>query len=166
MTIKYAKQVKPDKIEKHYTKPEMAKDLISLVPITKGDLLFDPCAGGGAFYDNFPEPRVALEIDNGQDFLEGEGVREVDWIITNPPFHLGWKFAEKATRDCRKGFAFLHSLTSFNQYTPRRLTILRERGFELTRLHIVADKRWFGRYYFLVFKKGGKPIISWNVESY
>jgi len=42
---------------------------------------------------------------------------------------------------------------------------MKEQGFELQKLHIVSDRRWFGRYYFLVFEKK-KGILSWERKTY
>jgi hypothetical protein len=66
------------------TNPELPKRLIAHFRPT--GLTLDPCRGGGAFYDHFPEgaERAWCEIAEGRDFLEW--VRRVDWIITNPPW--------------------------------------------------------------------------------
>ena len=53
----------------------------------------------------------------------------------------------------------------FNQFTPARLEIMKSKGFELQHIRVVADKRWFGRYYFLIFEK--KPgFVSWERKTY
>jgi len=49
--------------------------------------------------------------------------------------------------------------------TPRRLQIMKDKGFELQHIRVVADKRWYGRYYFLVFEKK-KGILSWTRKTY
>jgi hypothetical protein len=90
--------------------------------------------------------------------------KKVDWVIGNPPFHQSWLFAEKALKIASKGIAFLHNNTGLNSlFTPRRQQIISDAGFYLQKIHIVADKRWFGRYYFLIFTKEKNNFLSWEI---
>ena len=150
----------------HYTKEQMVKDLIKLVPFKEKDVVLDAGSGKNkVWYNNTPEYclRLECELEDGCDFLNYSG--NIDWVIGNPPFDIGWKFTEKAIDIANKGIAFLGSIKFFNQFTTRRLDIMQEKGFELTKIHIVADKRWFGRYYFLIFEKK-KGILSWERKTY
>lgn len=104
------------------------------------------------------------EIEDGNDFLLWD--KKVDWVIGNPPFSLGWKFFEKSLSISNKGIAFLGSIQFFNQFTPRRQQIIKDAGFYLEKIHIVSDKRWFGRYYFLIFTKNPNEFLSWNTKTY
>ncbi|MBU0959393.1 MAG: GDP-mannose 4,6-dehydratase, partial [Nanoarchaeota archaeon] len=54
--------------------------------------------------------------------------------------------------------------TTFNPVSPYGIS--KTVGFYLTKMHIVADKRWFGRYYYLIFTKENNNFISWNKKSY
>ena len=151
----------------HYTNEEMVKDLIKLIPFRKEDWVLDAGSGKNkVWYNNVPDKcnKIECEIDDGDDFLEfNDG--DIDWVIGNPPFDIGWKFTEKAINVAHKGIAFLGSIKFFNQFTSKRLEEMKERGFELQHIHIVADKRWFGRYYFLIFQKT-KGILSWERKTY
>jgi hypothetical protein len=158
---------KPKDISFHYTNPEMVKDLLALIPFEKGDAVLD--AGSGlnkVWYYNIPEfcESFECEIEDGDDFLLWD--KGVDWVIGNPPYHIGWQFTEKATQIAEKGIAWLVNNTEMNSLlTPRRLSIIKENGFEITHIKVVADKRWFGRYYFLIYEK--KPgFISWTRKTY
>jgi hypothetical protein len=160
-------------MRKHYTPEPLAKYLISLLPIEETDVLLDPaCGENRVFFRNFPSRKkdfceVQMSLggrDAGKDFLEYW--KQVDWAITNPPFHLYWPFVEHASMICRKGFAFLTSSNAFLSYTPKRLTLLSERGFGMTNLHVLNIKQWFGRYYFVVFQKGKGSIISWSEQTW
>ena len=150
----------------HYTNEQMVKDLISLIPIKRADSVLDAGSGKNkVWFNNLPEgqEKYECEIDEGADFLAWD--KRVDWVIGNPPFHQGWLFCDKASQIANKGIAFLGNLNFWNSCLPNRLEILKNRGFEVRKMHIVQDKRWFGRYYFLIFAKG-KGILSWNTKTY
>ena len=158
---------KPKDITFHYTNEQMAKDLISIIPFKKGDTILDAGSGKNkVWYKNLPFDcrRFECELEDGQNFLEYE--EKYDWIIGNPPYHIGWQFTEKASLLANKGIAWLVNNTEMNSlFTPRRLQIVKDNGFEITHIKVVADKRWFGRYYFLIFEKK-KGFVSWERKTY
>src|SRR3990167_9662269 len=101
--------------EFYWTKPEMVKDLIKLVPFKKGDLVLD--AGSGAnkvFYNNIPKEckRYECELESGCDFYKWD--KKVDIILGNPPFYDGWKFLDKASQIANEGIAFLGNINFWN----------------------------------------------------
>ena len=151
----------------HQTPSELAKDLIPKVPIIPTDRLYEPFKGEGAFYNHFPaeNPKDWSEITEGRDYLHNEA--EYDWVITNPPFRLQltdskrvnsfWHLLDYYSVRAKKGIAFLGMDTCFGTLTPRRLNILKERGWGITSITVCSVKKWRGRYYFVVFEK--KPSI-------
>ena len=148
-----------------YTSEEMAKDLIQLLPILHSDTVLD--AGSGlnkVWYNNLPGIRYECELADGCDFLLWD--KQIDWIVGNPPFHIGWKFLEKSAQIAKKGIAFLGNYQFWNSLTPNRLQILSESGWTVSRVHIVCDKRWYGRYYFIIFTKENSTFLSWRKGSY
>lgn len=151
------------------TKETMAKDLIARVPFNDGDVVLEPCKGDGAFYNNFPDNVNSkwCEINDGRDFFDFN--EEVDWIISNPPFvprKLFWSFMEKSMDITRKGIYWLINFSSLNVFTPRRMSIMKEKGWYIENFHIVADKRWFGRYVFVCITKNKNDIFSWENKVY
>jgi hypothetical protein len=154
----------------HYTNEQMVKDLLRITPLTDGDIVLDAGSGRNKVWFNNLDGRgiykkLECEIEDGVDFLT-DWNKNVDWVIGNPPFHLGWMFLDKASAVAKKGVAFLGNLNFLNSCLPSRLEILKERGFYLNKIHVVQDKRWFGRYYFLIFTKEVNSFISWNKKSY
>jgi hypothetical protein len=143
----------------------MAQDLIAMLPIKKTDSVLDAGSGKNkVWYNNvMAKDRYECEIENGSDFFLWN--KKVDWVIGNPPFHLGWLFCDHASKIAKKGMAFLGNLNFWNSCLPNRLELMKERGFEITKIHIVQDQRWFGRYYFLVWEKL-PGVVSWNVKTY
>jgi len=151
----------------HYTNEVMAKDLINLIQFKNNSSVLDAGSGKNkVFYNNIPSycEKYECEIEDGNDFLKWD--KKVDWVIGNPPFHLGWKFTEKAFTVANFGVAFLVNINVFNQFTPRRLELIAKSGFFINKIHIVADKRWFGRYYFIIFTKNENNFFSWKLNQY
>lgn len=163
-----AKKVAKDK-DIVMTKPEMAKYLISLVDFKDGDVVIEPCLGNGAFYDNLPNNVVKkwCEINKGRDYLEFD--EEVDITLSNPPFiprKLFWSFMLKAMETTKREIYWLINLSSLNVYTPKRLEEMKNKGWFINNLHIVADKRWFGRYCWIKIGKEDKGFIKYNKMVY
>lgn len=152
----------------HYTKEEMVKDLIDLIPLNNKDKVLD--AGSGlnkVFYNNIPNfcERYECELDEGKDFLLEKN--SFDWIIGNPPYHIAKDFLLHSASLSKKGIAFLINLTCLNSFLlPSRLKKMQSFGFYINKIHIVQDKRWFGRYFFVIFTKEPSSIISYQERSY
>lgn len=98
-------------------------------------------------------------------FMSGRG--GVEWVVGNPPYHESWKFTEQALKVARKGIAWLLNNQALNSHlTPARLEKLHNEGWYYTKLHVCADKRWFGRYYFLILEKKPSDFIGWTKATY
>jgi len=159
----------PKDISFHYTNEQMVRDLLAITPIFwQKDIVLDAGSGNGVWYHNFlcpQENRRECEIERGKDFLLWE--EKVDWVVGNPPYHCSWDFTNKATQIAKKGVAWLLNNTCFNsQFTPKRLATLKERGFYVQHIRVVSDKRWFGRYYYLIFGREDKKLLSWERKTY
>ena len=148
----------------HYTSEAMAKDLIALLPIKEGDSVLDAGSGKNKVWAKNIPRCLECELEDGCNFLIWD--KKVDWVVGNPPFHLGWKFLDKASQVANKGIAFLGNLNFWNSCLPSRFELLKERGFYLQKIHIVQDKRWFGRYYFLILEKKPNDFIGWTKKTY
>lgn len=167
----------------HYTNPEMVKDLLAMTPISFKDSILDAGSGKNKiwfeeakkFQINHPESFwcyaasrggiYECEIEDGSDFFEWK--QKVAWIIGNPPFHLSWKFTEKALEIAQKGIAWLVNNQALNShFTPRRIELMNNKGFYLQKIHVVADRRWFGRYYYLIFTKEINSFLTFKTEVY
>ena len=155
---------KPKDISFHYTNEQMVKDLLVITPIS-GSVLDAGSGKNKVWFNNLQGEKYECEIEDGNDFLLW--TKKVDWIIGNPPYHIGWEFTKKATEIAQKGFAWLVNNMELNSlFTPRRQQIISDAGFYLQHIRIVADKRWFGRYYYLIFGRENKNLISWNTKTY
>jgi hypothetical protein len=153
----------------HQTPVNCAKDLLAFVPLAAGDVVIEPFRGEGAFYNNFPENVIKdwAEIKEGRDYTELQG--EYDWVITNPPYRLEtgvkrvnsfWFILDYFTKTARKGVAFLTNDKCFAVLTPRRMELLKNRGFAITSIVVCSIKKWRGRYFFLILEKDKDPAIK------
>jgi len=158
-----------NKEEFNWTPEETAKELIKLVPIVKGDRFYEPFKGRGAFYDLMPEPKDWSEIGEGKDFLTYEG--KCEHIITNPPWNKGNEgldintIVNKCFEVSTKSVNLLLSSKALNFMTPKRLTAYEQRGWTITAIHILNVKKWYGRYFFIQFRKDTPSIITWHKED-
>ncbi len=166
MRIKKGQGKGLEDISFHYTKEEMVKDLLDLIKFDENDVVLDAGSGKNkVWYNNVNvKEKYECEIEDGCDFLKWD--KEVDVVIGNPPYHLLSEFMDKATQIARKGIAFLVSIRGFNSLTPKRLEKYKERGFYLNGIYVVSDKRWYGRYYFLMFSKKETEFFSWKTKVY
>lgn len=159
----------------HQTPSQLAKDLITLVDYSPDDVLLEPFKGEGAFFDHFPEanPKLWAEIQEGRDYRDISG--SYDWVITNPPFQLEtgskrtnsfWFLIDYFTQRANKGIAFLGNDRCFSTLTPRRLELLKTRGWFLHKVVVCSVKKWRGRYFFLIFKKAPSTAFSHLLTNY
>lgn len=146
----------------HQTPKELAKDLLSFVSLQPNDRVVEPFKGEGAFYDAFPSTvqKDWAELEQGKDYTDLSG--EYDWVITNPPFRLDtgakrvnsfWFLLDYYTQRAKKGVAFLANDRCFSTLTTRRMNLLKERGWSITKIVVCSVKKWRGRYFFVILEK-------------
>lgn len=147
----------------HQTPKDLAKELLTHLSIQPTDRLYEPFKGEGAFFDNFPvvNPKDWSELEQGRDYSEYS--EEYDWVITNPPFRLEftggkrvnsfWFLLEYFTTKAKKGIAFLANDRCFCTLTPKRMKLLEDRGWGITKVVVCSVKKWRGRYFFIVLEK-------------
>jgi len=157
------KREKPKDITFHYTNEQMVKDLIAITPIS-GSVLDAGSGKNKVWFNNLQGDKYECEIEDGCDFYKWD--KKVDWIVGNPPFSEMKDFIKKGCEIATKGFAWLLSIRGLNSLTPKRLEQIKISGFYLQRIQIVSDKRWYGRYYYLIFTKEPNNFLSWNGNTY
>lgn len=160
----------------HQTPIELCKKLVDLVPLSTGDKVLEPFKGEGGFYDNFPDfvEKDFTEIEDGKDYRDYE--KEIDWVITNPPFKLEtdekrvnsfYYLLKYYAERVKKGIAFLGNDFCFSTLTPIRMKELNEK-YDLYIHNIVVCniKKWRGRYFFIIFKKGKSDFYKYIEGTY
>ena len=156
---------KPD-VEFHYTPEELVKYCLSLLNFEKEDVVLDVGAGKNmVWYNNIKIAKKDFcEIELGKDFFEYK--EDVDWCIGNPPFKFLWKMMEKSFEISNKGVAFLMAIDGINRFTPKRLEYIKSKGFYINKIAIVNCKKWFGRYFFVIFTKKPNNFFEWSLLNY
>ena len=152
----------------HYTNPDMACYLLDVVDIPIDASVLDAGSGKNKVWFKLllNEKKYECEIQDGVDFLK-DWTKKVDWCIGNPPYHISWKFTEKAMDIAQFGIAWLVNNQALNShFTPKRIQLMRQKGFYLQKIEVVADKRWFGRYYFLIWTKKENNFLNSNLKSF
>lgn len=159
----------------HQTPPECARDLLPYVPLVEGDILLEPFRGEGSFFNAFPNNYTKLwaELEEGIDYKSIVG--PYDWVITNPPFRLDtdgkrvnsfWFLLDYYTTKARKGIAFLGNDRCLSTLTPKRMEILKSRGWGITKLVVTSIKKWRGRYFFIIIEKNKPTFIDHLSPNY
>jgi hypothetical protein len=151
------------------TNPTMSVYLINRIQWIDGEKVIEPCRGKGAFYDNLPitVQKDWCEINEGRDYLTYEG--EVDVTLSNPPFvprTLFWQFHQKAMDTTRRAIYWLINLSSLNVFTPKRLEEMKTKGWFIQSFHVVADKRWFGRYVWVEITREEGGCMTWANKGF
>jgi len=123
-----------------YTPDFLAQQIVEWIKPT--GVVLEPCAGNGAFVKaitNYGCEVLQCEITNGTNFFDFH--RQVDWIITNPPWSDARRF-------------MLHSMTLSNNIAflitinhvialKARVRDIKQRGFWMTRCLLLDTPREF-----------------------
>jgi len=163
----------------HQSPVSLCKDIISNIPFNDDDILLEPFAGEGNFFDNFPEgiTKYKCEIEEGLDFrnFDYEGIKPTT-VITNPPFRLKTENGKKnAFFDIMLFFAKITSIKKmyilcssicFESLTPNRMIKLNEAGIYLNKITCVNVKKWRGRYYIIEFGRQHNPSFDYYIGNY
>jgi hypothetical protein len=157
----------------HYTPIVIAEQLLQDIQFNDNDITLEPCKGlGNSFYDLIPYEKDWCEIDQDRDLFAWDfGDKLFTKVITNPPYlsnetnkedrkNIAIKVIEKcfdlSTDECW----FLLNNQMFNSITPARLRKYYKKGFSLVFMRILNIPCWYGRYYWICFKKNSKSIVS------
>jgi hypothetical protein len=138
-----------------YTPLPVVKIMVDMCDIQPDMKVLDPCKGTGNFYNNLPIcDKDWCEITEGKDFFDYD--ERVDLIIGNPPYSL-WSDWLDHTTELTDKFCYIFGMMNFTDY---RLKQIEEKGYGLTKLHIVKIDWWFSQSIIAVFEKGQKSIIT------
>jgi len=93
-----------------YTPDYLAKQIINYFKqyFKTNDLFLEPCKGNGSFYKYLPENKEWCEIKENKNFFDYN--KQVDWIITNPPFSLVRDFLKHSYKINTKNIVYLITL--------------------------------------------------------
>lgn len=147
----------------HQTPEALCKKLLANVPFEQGDTVWEAFAGEGNFFRNLPTftKNVSTEIEQGKCFTSF--TEPFDWVVTNPPYNLVlngkkvrssfWFLLKYFCSRANKGVALLGNSNCLNAVSPKRLKELNEMGWYLNNIVICDVKKWYNRYFFMIFTK-------------
>jgi hypothetical protein len=151
----------------HYTPEEVAIDCLKLIPYTNEDILLD-CGSGRkkVWYNNFKcNKKYEYEIEEGRDFLNH--LIPVDWVVGNPPYHNSWSMLEHAMKISMVGIGFLLSSNTLNSLLlPSRMSKGDYKNFGITKIKVMNIQKWFGRYFFVIWKRDEKGFVDCEPKTY
>ena len=139
-----------------YTPKPVALRMIEMCDLKEGDLVLDPSYGEGVFYNNLPDyvSKEWCEIEKGIDFFEYN--KKVDCIVGNPPYSIWTKWL-KHTITLTDKFCYIFGNLNF---TDKRVKDIMNKGYGITKFHLVKIDWWFSPSYLVVFEKNKPSIIS------
>jgi hypothetical protein len=146
-----------------HTPVSVAHIMIDMCELKTDDLVLDPSAGSNkVFYNAFPDyvRKDYCEITESKDFFEYHN--RVDCVIGNPPYSLWDKWLEH-TMSISDKFCYIFGSLNF---TPARLTKIMNRGYGVTRMHMLNIDWWFGSSIIALFEKEKRSIITTSPNVY
>ena len=130
-----------------YTPNKVVDIMLKFCDYKKGQSVLDPCRGKGAIYDKLFEPKFYCEIDEDINFFDWD--KKIDIIIQNPPYSMINKFLIHSMKYSNK----MCILIGQYSLTPRRIVLLKENNFYITKMLLTKIPSWFQRSYILVIEK-------------
>ena len=151
----------------HYTPLEICKKLLLDLDFKEDEETLEPCIGRDKnFYNLIPYKKDWGEIEEGRDIFTYEFNRTFNKIILNPPYkdnetkkNIGMLFIFKCLELCSDECWCLCNNAMFNSLTPIRLNKIKDMGFGISFMRILNINIWYGRYYWICFKKDCDSIL-------
>jgi len=162
--------------EFHYTPIDICKKLLEDINFVEGDTTLEPCKGRGLgnFYQLIPYEKDWAEVDENppRDIFTYDFGRLFSKLILNPPYkcnaelkkdrkNITIKFVFRCLELCSDECWVLLNLQMLNSLTPIRLKKIEEMGFGIVFMRIINIPKWFGRYYWICFKKDSPSMIKY-----
>ena len=156
----------------HYTPIEICKELLKDIDFKENEETLEPCIGRDKnFYNLIPYKKDWGEIELGRDIFNYDYKRKFNKCIVNPPYrsndsniknrkNIAIDFIFKCLELCSDECWFLLNSKMLNSLTPLRLNKIKDMGFGLVFMRILNIKEWYGRYYWICFKKNRDSIIK------
>ncbi len=137
----------------------LAKKQIDMIDTNNDDIWFDPFKNDGSYYNQFPEnnKKVWSEILEDKDFFTFN--EPVDVICSNPPYSIMNKVIEKCIQLNPRVISLLIGQGNF---TARRIEMLENAGYGMTKLHMCKVFKWYGMSYIIQFEKEKTSVMTYD----
>ena len=159
--------------ELHYTPKDICELLLKDIDFKPDEEALEPCIGRDRnFYDQIPFTKDWGEIELGRDIFTYDYGRLFHKVIVNPPYktnHIDKKerknifidFIYRSLELCADECWCLFNIKMLNSMTPIRLKKINEMGFGIISIKVINISKWFGRYFWICFKKGATSILQY-----
>lgn len=148
--------------DKRMTPSHLAEKLVNFFQ-PNGKIL-EPCKGEGVFLEFLPPDTDWCEINEGKDFFDY--TKDVDWIITNPPWSQIRHFLIHSM-EISRNVVFL--MTINHVWTKARIRSIRELGFGIHTIILINTPKEFpasgfqlGAVYLQKEYNGPVHIVDWT----
>jgi hypothetical protein len=133
-----------------YTPDWCAEDMVRF--FRPSGRILEPCKGLGAFMKHLPPETFWCELELGVDFFEWK--KEVDWIITNPPYSKTRLFMKHAFKVSKNVVYLIPARNLFSGYGTVR---------EAKHYGGMKNLRWYGTGGSLGFPMGNAiAAVHWQ----
>ena len=141
------------------TPPDLALKHIEYIQdlTTEDDIWLDPCRNTGNYYNQIDGHKEYCEILEDKDFFEYD--EKIDIIVSNPPYSILDKWFKKSVELEPRVISYLIGI---NNLTARRIEIMENAGYGLTRMKMLKVYKWFGMSVIVVFEKNKKSVIDFD----
>ena len=160
------------------TPEDVWKAILDVCPVGKDEFFLEPFRGEGTLYNQINCEKDWAEITEGKDIFEYDlSNNSISTIYTNPPFKCNipskgikncvYFFLEYFMKNCPslERIGFLMNAKSFQSITPKRLCTLNKLGFYIHKIVCLNIKKWYGLYYFVLFKKKENDLVI-GIQDY
>lgn len=137
---------------------DLAKKHIDMIEYKQNDKWLDPCKNNGSYYNQIPsDNKDWCEVLDNKDFFTYDG--KPDIIIQNPPYSIIDKWIKK---NIELNPRVISLLIGVGNLTARRVEMLEDAGYGLTKMKILKVFRWYGMSVCVVFEKNKQSIIEYD----
>ena len=137
----------------------LAKKQIDMIDTTSEDIWFDPFRNNGSYYNQFPKnnKKVWTEILEDKDFFTFN--ESIDIICSNPPYSMMNKVIEKCIELNPRVISLL---IGQGNLTAKRIEILENAGYGMSKLHMCKVFKWYGMSYIIQFEKHKTSVMTYD----
>jgi hypothetical protein len=142
------------------TPRELAKQQIDMIETNDGDVWLDPCrnSADGSYYSQFPNgDHEWCEVIENKSFFDFN--KPVDIICQNPPYSILNDWIKK---NIELNPRVISMLIGINNLTARRIEMLENAGYGLTKMKMMKVFKWYGMSCIVQFEKDKDSIIQFD----
>ncbi len=137
---------------------DLAKKAIEMIEYGESDVWLDPFKNSGNYYNQFPTEcrKEYTEILEEKDFFDFDK-EDITIVCSNPPYSLLDDVIKKTIELKPR---VINYLLGINNLTARRMEMLENAGYGLTKMHMCKVYKWYGMSVIVQFEIFKPSIIT------